>query len=148
MKLHLMRDVFGQTATLGVLTIDGKSFGYVCEDTDRGLDSSMPLAEIKKIKVKGKTAIPAGTYKVGIRYSPKHKKDVMYLIDVPGFQFIELHVGNDAGDTEGCQLIGTRRDTSTMRVLHSEQAVTWLEANVMPLIRQGVDVTYQIERAK
>lgn len=146
MRLHLTRDIFTDTATLGRLDVDGKTFGYVCEDTDRGLDASMPLADIKARKVKGRTAIPAGTYKVGIRWSPKHNKDLLYLQDVPGFQYIEVHPGNSADNTEGCQLPGTQRDVAKMTVGHSTQAVAWLEANVMPLVRQGVAVTYEITR--
>jgi len=146
MTLHLLRDTFTDTATLGTLTIDGKPFGYVCEDTDRGLDASMPLADIKARKVKGQTAIPTGTYRLGIRYSPGHKKEVLFLQDVPGYQYILVHTGNNAGDTEGCQLPGTQRDVARMTVSHSTPAVAWLEANVMPLVRQGVAVTYEITR--
>lgn len=146
MHLHLTRDTFTDGATLGTLTIDGKPFGYVCEDRDRGLDATMPLAEIRARKVRGQTAIPAGTYRLGVRYSPGHKRDVLYLIDVPGFQFILVHSGNDASHTEGCQLPGTQRDVAAMTVGHSKAAVAWLEANVMPLVRQGAAVTYEITR--
>jgi len=144
MRCVLTRDTFTDSATLGTLTIDGKLFGYVCEDTDRGLDSAMPLADIKAHKVKGRTAIPTGTYQLGIRYSPGHKKDVLFLKDVPGYQYILIHTGNGAEDTEGCQLPGTVRDVAKMTVGHSTQAVAWLEANLMPLVRQGVEVTWEI----
>jgi len=144
MKLVNMRDVFSEHATLGTLTIDDKHFGYVCEDTDRGLDSSMPLAEIKRLKVKGRTAIPTGVYRVGIRYSPGHKKDMLYLQDVPGYQYILLHTGNTAEDTEGCQLLGLTRSVPSMSVGKSTPAIAWIEAQLMPLIRQGAEVTYEV----
>lgn len=149
-RLVLVRDVFGAEATLGRLSIDGDFFGYVCEDQDRGLDRSMPLAEIKRRKVRAETAVPAtndgAPYRVGIRFSPKHGRVVLYLEDVPGFRFIEIHSGNKESQTEGCQLAGTTRDVATMTVGHSKPAVEWLERKLIPLVRAGVEVTYAIVR--
>lgn len=147
MHLHLTRDIFTDTATLGRLDVDGKTFGYVCEDTDRGLDASMPLADIKARKVKGRTAIPAGTYKLGLHASPSHGgRQMLHLLDVPGFQFILIHAGNSNADTEGCQLPGLSRDPERMTVARSAPAVAWLEAQIVPLLHQGAEVTYTIGR--
>ena len=47
--------------------------GFLCwtlEDTDRGLRQDMPLEEIKRRKVYGQTAIPAGRYPIQMRVSP------------------------------------------------------------------------------
>ena len=43
MDLTLTRDCFHPGYTTGVLRVDGRMFGYACEDVDRGLDSAMPL---------------------------------------------------------------------------------------------------------
>jgi len=51
-------------------------------------------------------AIPAGTYEVTIRWSEKHKRNVPHVEKVPGFEEIEIHVGNYPRDTEGCLLVG------------------------------------------
>lgn len=62
--------------TIGNIYVNGKRFGdgknycNTLEDADRGLTQSMPLAEIKKHKIYGETAIPAGTYKVKFTFSP------------------------------------------------------------------------------
>ena len=59
-------------------------------------------------KVEGVTAIPAGRYRIVDTYSPKFKHNVLLLMDVPGFQGIRIHSGNDAEDTEGCLILGMR----------------------------------------
>ena len=103
--------------TISHLYIDDS---YVCdaiEDTDRGLDQSMSLADIINKKVKGETAIPTGTYKILMNVtSPKFSKYEYYkrvckgkvprLDNVPAFSGVLLHVGNTAKDSEGCILLG------------------------------------------
>lgn len=118
MKLLLKRTEKNKDFTRGELYIDGKFFCYTCEDTDRGLTQAMSLDIIKKIKVKGTTCIPYGTYKVTMdvvspKYSnPKYKWAAKYkaklprLIDVPCYEGVLIHVGNTAKDTEGCVLVG------------------------------------------
>ena len=60
-------------------------------------------------KVPGATCIPLGRYEVRITWSPKFEQEMPLLIDVPGFQGIRIHPGNDARDTEGCLLPGFKR---------------------------------------
>ena len=56
--------------------------------------------------------IPDGTYDC-IRYaSPHFGYDVFVVTNVPGHQYIELHIGNTLADTHGCILFAlTRTDT-------------------------------------
>ena len=149
MNLLLLRDYFTDGATLSTLTIDGKPGFYACEDVDRGLESSMPLADLQRLKVHGKTAIPIGRYRLGIRFSPKHSKELLYLRNVPDFQYIELHPGNTPADTEGCILPGLARDHATMTVSKSRRAVDWLETNAlgpMARVRSHDDVWITVDR--
>jgi len=86
--------------TLGVLSSgDAKLRLYTLEDTVR--DGP---------KIAGSTAIPAGTYEVCITYSPRFKRPLPLLIDVPGFEYVRIHSGNTERDTEGCILVGLTQD--------------------------------------
>lgn len=93
--------------TISEVYIDGEKQHYNClEDTDRGLTQQMSEAEIASIKVKGQTAIPRGTYRCIHTYSPKYKRKMPLLDNVPGFEGIRIHAGNSNKDTEGCLIFG------------------------------------------
>jgi hypothetical protein len=104
-KLRLERNPTGLTCTIGELFVNGLSFCFVLEDPIR----EKPGQPVSKWKVPGDTAIPAGTYKVEITYSPRFKCDLPLLIGVPGFEGVRIHAGNTDADTEGCLLVGIWR---------------------------------------
>lgn len=107
MELLIDRKWKRPTYTIGILYVNGERFCETLEDTDRGLSQSDPDS-IKK-KVKGKTAIPTGRYKVAITYSPRFKRSLPLVENVPGFEGIRIHPGNTDRDTEGCILVGENR---------------------------------------
>jgi hypothetical protein len=119
MRLLLKRRFKGESYTIGSLCVDGVYFCDTLEDADRGLTHSMPLSEIKKLKIAGQTAIPTGTYKVVTNVvSPKYSTRDAYrfcsgkvprLLDVPGYEGVLIHIGNYAKDTEGCILVGENK---------------------------------------
>lgn len=113
--LTLLRSYPKDEYTIGLLYVKGRYFSATLEDTDRGLLQTMPLEEIRRIKIKGKTAIPKGTYKILLTVSEKFKNRawakpygglVPILVDVPGYSGIRIHPGNTAADTDGCILPG------------------------------------------
>lgn len=117
------------TYTIGKLYLDGV---YVCdtlEDTDRGLVSSMSLGELAALKVKGKTAIPSGTYRLDLNtVSPKYSRKPDYacigykmprVMGVPCYEGILIHPGNTDKDTEGCILVGQNKVMG--KVINSRQ---------------------------
>ena len=95
--------------TIGTVSINSKYFCESLEDKDRGLTQDMSLSEILKIKVKGKTAIPAGRYRIILSYSTKFKKILPEILSVKGFGGVRIHSGNDENDTDGCQLYGQNK---------------------------------------
>lgn len=106
MELLVKRATRTYISTTGDFMINGEYFCHTLEDVDRGITSDMPLAEIEKIKVHGQTAIPTGRYKVTKYFSPKHQMEMPLVNDVPGFEGVEIHVGNNPSDTDGCLLLG------------------------------------------
>lgn len=98
MRLTLTRDVFTADATTGRLALDGVFQCYTLEDPVR-----------IGPKVPGQTAIPEGTYKVWLTWSPRFFQFLPHVLDVPGFEGVRLHVGNWPNDTEGCILVGNSR---------------------------------------
>lgn len=114
MEIKIIRAWRKDGYTIGKVFVDGERWCESLEDTDRGLHQRMSNAEIAKRKIKGKTAIPTGTYNVEITYSPRFKKMLPLVVDVPGFSGIRIHSGNTAEDTDGCILLG--RNTAKGRV--------------------------------
>lgn len=102
MRLILKRLYLKTDYTIGKLYMDGKYFCDTLEDQVRDLT--------KEKKIPGKTAIPAGTYEIVVNMSPRFKRKLPRLLDVPGFDGILIHRGNTAEDTAGCILVGENRE--------------------------------------
>lgn len=75
--------------------------------------------ERREVKVAGETRIPAGRYRITLRneggfhqrYAKKFgawHRGMLWLRDVPGFDFILIHMGNTDRDTAGCILVGNK----------------------------------------
>ena len=108
MKLTLIRDLFLPDRTLGKLYINGDFFCDTLEDTDRKLSATDSLNIIESTKIKHLTAIPTGSYKVIISFSPRFAAYLPLLLNVPAFLGIRIHAGNEPEHTSGCILVGRR----------------------------------------
>ena len=120
MKLRLERKYRCSNYCIDKLYINNEYFSDALEDPDRSLTDSMSLEEIKKIKIKGNTCIPYGTYTITLDVvSPKFGSKSYYkevcngkvprLLNVKGFEGILIHVGDGPNGhklTEGCILVG------------------------------------------
>lgn len=98
MKIKLKRTAKKREYTVGRLYLSFKYFCDTLEDTVRDLS--------KEEKVPGKTAIPAGEYKIIINKSPRFGRQLPRLLDVPDFKGILIHKGNTPKYTSGCILVG------------------------------------------
>lgn len=105
MDLGLFRFSDNGESTLGLLFIDSVFQCYTLEDQEQ-------LA-----KVAGETRIPEGSYGISFRrqlspltqrYRQRHPwfSWHLQLMDVPGFENVYIHIGNDDDDTDGCILVG------------------------------------------
>ena len=53
------------------------------------------------------SCIHPGEYLANRIHSKRFNMDTFQLINVPGRQFIEFHIGNTVNDTDGCILLGS-----------------------------------------
>ena len=144
MELKLERKYRNNNYCIDKLYINGKYFSDVLEDPDRGLTDTMSLEEIKKIKIKGNTCIPYGTYNVTITYSPRFKKNLPLLNNVKGFDGIRIHSGNKPQDTEGCLLPGFNKVKG--QVIDSRVTTDKLIAQIQQALNKGEKVTITITK--
>tara|TARA_Y100000813_G_scaffold69299_2_gene49115 strand:- start:1541 stop:2146 length:606 start_codon:yes stop_codon:yes gene_type:complete len=105
MKLQVVRTQLGKDATNGLLFIDGLFECYTLED------------QYQAVKVMHETCIPEGTYSIKLRtvggfdkrYKAKYPelhRGMLWIQDVPGFEYILIHQGNTDEHTSGCLIVG------------------------------------------
>ena len=114
MHLILVRYELQRERTFGVLFTRGSLIWHTLEDT------------VRESKVQGKTAIPAGRYKVVLSMSNRFKKLMPEVLNVPNFSGIRIHAGTTEADTDGCILVGNARADD--RIVNSQLAFTALMA--------------------
>lgn len=149
MKLLLKRIALRDTYTIGKLYIDNHYFCDTLEDKVRDLNKDGDLNDAGEGKVAGQTAIPYGTYKVTMDVqSPKFSQRASYawckgylprLLNVPHFEGIMIHSGNDATHSAGCILVGENRVKG--QVLNSMNTLKRL----VGILKGADDITITIE---
>lgn len=130
MKLTLKRIALRPTYTIGKLYIDNAYFCDTLEDTVRDTNKSGKFDNGEQ-KIKGKTAIPYGTYEIKWTYSPRFKKYTPQLMNVPSFEGIRVHAGNTSADTEGCLILGENKQVG--KVLNSRATIN----KFYPIIKEA-----------
>ena len=111
MRLELYRYSSEKDSTLGILML-------VDDETDKKDFLCFTLEDEKReTKVYGETRIPEGTYQIEYRkeggYHNKYTKrfpnihrGMLHITNVPNFEYILIHCGNDTSHTHGCLLVG------------------------------------------
>ncbi len=126
MKLLLKRIALKEKYTIGKLYIDGEFFSDTLEDP------------VREEKIYGETAIPTGTYKVTITLSPRFRRWLPLLHDVPNFEGVRIHRGNTPEDTHGCILVGQNKIKG--QVVNS----AYTEIELMKRLKGEKDITIEI----
>lgn len=135
MKLQLKRRYKGPDYTIGSLYVNGAYFCDTLEDKVRDIP--------REGKIPGKTAIPAGEYKVILSYSPRFKRELPRLLNVPYFEGILIHRGNTPNHTEGCILVGENKIKG--QVVNSTQYELRLIELMREAINRGEEVIIKVE---
>ena len=95
MHLVVTRQWFTELSTGSEVAIDGDFFCYGLEPPNR---SYKPCC------------IPPDTYQLELLPSHRFQMLTPHVMDVAGFEGVELHPGNYPTDTEGCLLVGLTRE--------------------------------------
>jgi len=109
MELEVLRFSSQKDSTNGVLfDVTGGERKFLCYTLED---------EHREDKVAGETRIPSGTYNITLRttggfhgryvkkYGDMHK-GMLWVRDVPNFEYILIHTGNTDEHTAGCLLLG------------------------------------------
>lgn len=143
-KLRLKRIAFKDTYTIGKLYINDTYFCDTIEDKVRSLPSMCPNQKVGKEckckeKVYAQTAIPSGTYKVVVNVSPKFKRLLPRLLNVPHFEGILIHNGSDERSSAGCIIVGENKVVG--KVINS----TYYMNKLTDLLKDEKDIIISIE---
>ena len=133
MKLLLQRHVSTDECTTGDLYLNGQWYCYTLEDV------------VRKDKIKGKTAIPRGLYKVTVNWSSRFNRPLPLLLDVPKFVGVRIHTGNTADDTEGCILVG--KALGKDGIYKSKEAYNDLFERIKVALNLNNEITIEIRNA-
>ena len=114
----------GSPCCMGRLSLGGHVLCDTLEPPSHGLTSATVPRTIRAIKRLGRSAIPAGVYRLVLGYSPRFSPRPFYkacggglvprLLNVSGFEGVLVHCGNTVADTCGCVIVGRRADASTL----------------------------------
>lgn len=150
MKLTIKTiNTHGPNATIGALYVDGKFECFTLEDREQ-----------PDGKVYGETRIPAGEYEIALRkdspmankYDRRYRETMhdgmLWLRDVPGFEWVYIHIGNTDKDTSGCILVGegVQMDMRGGKLSRSRPAYLHLYPQVLGAIKMGHKVTLEVVR--
>jgi|TARA_R100001530_G_scaffold89198_1_gene62135 hypothetical protein len=147
MKYEVLRVSSGKDSTSGLLF-----------EVDRGKRTFLAYTledEQRDVKVYGETRIPAGTYKLKLRtvggfhtrYASKYgdfHKGMIWVQDVPGFEYILWHTGNTDEHTAGCLILGNTQTNNRIAkdgfIGSSVDAYKFVYPRVQSAIEAGLDV--------
>lgn len=141
MELKLKRKHFKDTYTIGDLFIDGEFFCNTLEDKNRDLNKNGKF-DNGEMKIYSKTAIPFGKYNIIVNMSPKFKRELPRLLNVPSFEGVLIHRGNTDQDSAGCILVGENKVVG--KVINSTMYEVKLVKLMKEALLKGEKITIEI----
>jgi len=148
MKIEVLRYSDNGESTLGLLKVNGKFFCYTLED------------QYQEVKVKHQTRIPDGTYNITLRDAggmtksyaqryPGMHKGMLWVRDVPNFEYIYIHSGNNDDHTSGCLLVGNTVNNNNNKdgfIGESRPAYVSLYREIIAAMDRGeeIEIEYKI----
>lgn len=130
--------------TFGKLYVNKKLFTNTLEDVER------------TEKVYGKTAIPKGKYQIKLRTEgeksaryakvfPDIHEGMLWLQNVPNYQYVYMHTGTTELDTLGCILVGDTIIAKQQMIIDSRIAYKRLYKVIIQAMKQGEEVWVEIK---
>jgi len=146
LKLEVLRFSSAKDSTLGIMLDVTQGTRFLCYTLED---------EYRSKKVHSETRIPAGTYKIKFRkvggfhnkYTTKYgsmHKGMLHVQDVPGFEYILIHVGNTDEDTAGCLLVGDGQNQNVTKdgvISSSVNAYKRIYPPIAKALERGDEVT-------
>jgi hypothetical protein len=147
METIIKRTILSDKTSIGQFYIDGAYFCFTLEDKTRAPNEP---------KVYGETAIPYGRYEIIFRKEGKMYPDyakrfadidnargMLWIRNIPGFEFVYLHVGNYGADTLGCPLVGMQYGVN--EVTESTKAYKKIYPIIADALSRGEKVFITVE---
>lgn len=151
MQLELLRISSQIDSTNGILfDVTGGKRRFLCYTLED---------QHQNVKVMAETRIPAGEYNITLRkvggfhgrYTEKYgkmHKGMLWLRDVPGFEYILIHTGNTDEHTAGCILVGNTQYNNILKkdgfVASSTAAYKSIYPPIAKALESGKNVTINV----
>lgn len=135
MELHVIRYNNQEDFSDGLFFINGKFQVHTLED------------EKRNVKLYGETRVWNGRYKVEFRtvggfhqkylarYGSDWHKGMLHIIDVPQFEYVLIHIGNDDDDTDACLLVGMAQNADKAGFIGASRTAY---EKIYPIVRDAL----------
>ena len=137
MKIVVQRTVFTERSTIGQMFVDDVFQCHTLEDRDRFIEDGHE-------KVYKETAMPRGLYKLTVNMSDRFKRPLPLIHNVPQFTGVRIHSGNHEGNTEGCILVGTYKESKPDWISNSRDAFKPLFEKICNALDDMEPVTLEV----
>lgn len=144
MLVTLKRFKSDKKGTIGTLSIDNEPFCFTLEDAHHD------------IKIPKLTRIPMGHYQIKLRneggmtqrYREKYAlhRGMLWLQDVPNFEWVYIHTGNTDEHTDGCILVGEIANLNENKKVVGESRDAYIKVYeiISGAILNGIKVTIKV----